>query len=71
MHRGCRYWLYWPYWLCTAPQGMQYLHGHKPLIIHRDLKSPNLLLDKHWRVKVRASSAVLLHLQQCVAELLL
>lgn len=30
------------------------LHAHSPAIIHRDLKSPNLLVDKHWRVKVRA-----------------
>lgn len=35
-------------------QGMLYLHGHKPQpIIHRDLKSPNLLVTKDWRVKVR------------------
>ena len=31
---------------------MHYLHKHVPPIIHRDLKSPNLLVDKHWRVKV-------------------
>ena len=31
---------------------MHYLHEHSPPIIHRDLKSPNLLVDKHWRVKV-------------------
>ena len=35
-----------------AAKGMLYLHSHRPLIIHRDLKSPNLLVDKHWRVKV-------------------
>jgi serine/threonine protein kinase len=23
-----------------------------PIIVHRDLKSPNLLVDKHWVVKV-------------------
>ena len=33
-------------------QGMLQLHSHKPPILHRDLKSPNLLVDKHWRVKV-------------------
>lgn len=35
-----------------AAKGMLYLHNHTPPIIHRDLKSPNLLVDKHWRVKV-------------------
>jgi serine/threonine protein kinase len=33
--------------------GMLYLHSRSPQIIHRDLKSPNLLVDEHWRVKVR------------------
>ena len=46
---------------CTALQGMLYLHGHKPPIIHRDLKSPNLLVEKNWRVKVRATDALLAH----------
>lgn len=31
---------------------MLQLHNHKPAILHRDLKSPNLLVDKHWRLKV-------------------
>ena len=35
-----------------AAKGMLYLHNHAPPIIHRDLKSPNLLVDKHWRSKV-------------------
>lgn len=35
-----------------AAKGMLYLHNHTPPIIHRDLKSPNLLVDKHWKVKV-------------------
>ena len=35
-----------------AAKGMLYLHSHKPPIIHRDLKSPNLLVDFHWRAKV-------------------
>ncbi|KAK9816226.1 hypothetical protein WJX74_006734 [Apatococcus lobatus] len=35
-----------------AAKGMMYLHSSEPPIIHRDLKSPNLLVDKHWRVKV-------------------
>lgn len=35
-----------------AAKGMTYLHNHKPQIIHRDFKSPNLLIDEHWRAKV-------------------
>lgn len=31
---------------------MLQLHSHPHPILHRDLKSPNLLVDKHWRVKV-------------------
>ncbi|GAB4820775.1 hypothetical protein N2152v2_007821 [Parachlorella kessleri] len=33
-------------------QGMHYLHSHRPPLLHRDLKSPNLLLDGHWVAKV-------------------
>lgn len=33
-------------------QGMLHLHLCDPPIIHRDLKSPNLLVDKHWKLKV-------------------
>lgn len=33
-------------------QGMLQLHSHPDSILHRDLKSPNLLVDRHWRVKV-------------------
>lgn len=33
-------------------EGMDYLHTSKPIIVHRDLKSPNLLVDKNWVVKV-------------------
>lgn len=35
-----------------AAKGMLYLHSHKPTILHRDLKSPNLFVDKAWHVKV-------------------
>eukprot|EP00268_Persea_americana_P046746 TRINITY_DN4829_c0_g1_i5.p1 TRINITY_DN4829_c0_g1~~TRINITY_DN4829_c0_g1_i5.p1 ORF type:complete len:194 (-),score=49.72 TRINITY_DN4829_c0_g1_i5:1148-1729(-) len=31
---------------------MNYLHNSTPVIVHRDLKSPNLLVDKNWVVKV-------------------
>lgn len=33
--------------------GMQYLHGQNPVIIHRDLKSLNVLIDENWVTKVR------------------
>lgn len=33
-------------------KGMNYLHNRNPPIIHRDLKSPNLLVDKKFTVKV-------------------
>lgn len=45
----------WPRRLAMAldaAKGMTYLHSSDPPVIHRDLKSPNLLVDKHWRVKV-------------------
>lgn len=35
-----------------AAKGMLYLHNHAPPIVHRDLKTPNLLVDKHFRLKV-------------------
>ncbi|KAI7995033.1 Serine/threonine-protein kinase EDR1 [Camellia lanceoleosa] len=33
-------------------KGMNYLHTSHPTIVHRDLKTPNLLVDKNWLVKV-------------------
>ncbi|KAK9832796.1 hypothetical protein WJX81_001956 [Elliptochloris bilobata] len=33
-------------------RGMNYLHSCRPPIIHRDLKSPNLLVDKDFTIKV-------------------
>lgn len=35
-----------------AAKGMLYLHSRAEPVLHRDLKSANLLVDKHWRVKV-------------------
>ena len=33
-------------------KGMNCLHTSIPTIVHRDLKSPNLLVDNNWNVKV-------------------
>eukprot|EP01026_Neomeris_dumetosa_P071610 TRINITY_DN7248_c0_g1_i1.p1 TRINITY_DN7248_c0_g1~~TRINITY_DN7248_c0_g1_i1.p1 ORF type:complete len:699 (+),score=104.91 TRINITY_DN7248_c0_g1_i1:208-2097(+) len=38
--------------LLHAARGMLCLHLHRPPIVHRDLKSPNLLVAKDWTVKV-------------------
>lgn len=35
-----------------AAFGMLYLHTRSPHIVHRDLKSPNLLVEQSWRLKV-------------------
>jgi len=33
-------------------QGVLYLHSHDPIVIHRDLKSHNVLLDSEWNAKL-------------------
>jgi serine/threonine protein kinase len=38
--------------LLSAALGVNYLHTLEPVIIHRDLKSSNLLVDENWNVKV-------------------
>lgn len=40
-----------------AAQGMNYLHTFDPPIIHRDLKSHNLLVDQNFNVKVTGASS--------------
>lgn len=35
-----------------AAKGCVYLHDCSPIIVHRDLKSHNLLVDENWKVKV-------------------
>lgn len=50
---------------------MNYLHSCNPVIVHRDLKSPNLLVDKNWVVKVSNSSPIVFFLcdQDCVISI--
>lgn len=46
-------------------RGMNYLHHCNPPIIHRDLKSSNLLVDKNWTVKVSPFTSVFLFCNLC------
>jgi sterile alpha motif and leucine zipper-containing kinase AZK len=38
-------------------QAVNDLHTHQPQIVHRDLKSLNLLVDKDWNIKVCGESS--------------
>lgn len=49
--------LFWPWWairkvLDGTCRGLVYLHSNVPPIIHRDMKSANLLLDDSFNVKI-------------------
>eukprot|EP00794_Sanderia_malayensis_P019905 gene19905-21849_t len=45
-------------WSIDAAKGMTYLHGQSPPILHRDLKSDNLLVDENGLVKISDFGAV-------------
>lgn len=36
----------------SVARGMAYLHSRAPPILHLDLKSPNVLVDDRWRIKI-------------------
>lgn len=38
--------------MLDVANGMKYLHSQNPVIIHRDLKSLNVLIDENWITKV-------------------
>jgi len=38
--------------LVDCARGMNFLHTHAPPLIHRDLKSPNILVSSNWRCKI-------------------
>ena len=39
-------------WPWTQPRACSTCTSRQPPVLHRDLKSANLLVDKHWQVKV-------------------
>eukprot|EP00029_Vermamoeba_vermiformis_P005307 TRINITY_DN1806_c0_g1_i1.p1 TRINITY_DN1806_c0_g1~~TRINITY_DN1806_c0_g1_i1.p1 ORF type:complete len:987 (-),score=159.87 TRINITY_DN1806_c0_g1_i1:65-3025(-) len=39
-------------WITETIRGVNCLHLWKPQIVHRDLKTPNLLIDKDYKIKV-------------------
>lgn len=44
---------YFEFFIQRQARGMNCLHTSNPTIVHRDLKSPNLLVDQNWNVKVQ------------------
>ena len=46
-------------------RGMNYLHSCRPPIVHRDLKSPNLLVDKDLTVKVGLTGRLVMSIMPC------
>lgn len=38
--------------LLDVSRGINYLHSSNPVVIHRDLKSHNVLIGEHWNAKV-------------------
>lgn len=38
---------------CDAARGLLYLHVSSPPVVHKDVKSPNVLVDQNWSAKVR------------------
>lgn len=64
MHKGCLYNIlrendgvpmangYTEVVLVSVARAMAYLHSREPPILHLDLKSPNILIDNAWRVKI-------------------
>jgi len=58
--------------LNDVASGMAYLHGHEPMIIHRDLKSLNLLLLSAYSTKqlprVKVSDLGSCHVRECRAD---
>lgn len=51
--------------MLDTAEGMAFLHGLRPARLHRDLKSPNLLVSESWVVKVSdfGTTRLLNHLQ--------
>lgn len=46
------YWILVKRVACGAARGLSYLHGGKIAVLHRDLKSANILLDESYTAKV-------------------